>query len=375
MTQYQLPVSAWPPTDAAAWHQACHPRPGPFSPHQPRSPHTYAKYAKGWGIYLRYLQTQGQLDRAAMPAQRITLERLGGFFAMLKARGNADYTIVGRFEELRGALRLMDPDADVSGIIRPQNVSIRQMLPMQRRQVFVPDARHVLLWAETLFRAALTLTDPKQRRLQVRDAALIGLLASRGPRLRTLSEMRLGRHLLRRGGAWELFFEKSVMKGGRQELELPNDPRVSAMLERYITVERLELLQGQTQDAVWVNRHGRPLTSGGISYMVRQRTKQPFGIGFGPHRLRHSLVTTAAVVDGTNALAPAMVLGHSPQTALKSYNRARNLEASRQHDARMNAAEAAAVKGLGGSAKRRGPARPARQRQREVDIVRNDRWS
>lgn len=247
---YKLPISGWPAADGAAWQQACHPQPGPFNLHKSRSPHTYAKYAKGWGIYLRYLQTQGQLDLGETPAQRITLERLAGFWTMLKARGNADYTIIGRFEELRGALRLMDPDADVSCIVRPQNVSIRQMLPMRRRQVFVPDARHVLLWAEALFREAVTLQDPLQRQLQVRDAALIGIFASRGPRLRAVAGMRLGRHLVRRGNAWELFFDKQLMKGGRQELELPNDPRVNAMLERYITVERRELLTGQANDAV-----------------------------------------------------------------------------------------------------------------------------
>jgi hypothetical protein len=54
------------------------------------------------------------------------------------------------------------------------------------------------------------------------------------------------------------------------------------------------------------------------------------------------------VVDGT----PALVLGHSPQTALKSYNRARSLEASRHHDAQISKAEAAAIKGRIGSRKR-----------------------
>jgi hypothetical protein len=253
---YKLPIADWPCADAAAWHQACHPRPGPFSPHQPRSPHTYSKYAKGWGIYLRYLQAQGQLDPGETPAQRVTLERLGGFFAMLKARGNADYTIVGRLEEMRGALRLMDPDADASVIVRPQAISVRQMLPMRRRQVFVPDARHVVLWAEA-FRQSLTLANPEQRRLGVRDAVLIGIFASRGPRLRAVSGMRLGRHLFRHGEAWALFFDKTLMKGGRQELELPIDLRVSAMVERYVTVERAQLVAGQTHDAVWAAWHGR----------------------------------------------------------------------------------------------------------------------
>jgi hypothetical protein len=82
---HKMPASEWPSADAAAWHQACHPRPGPFSPHKPRSPHTYCKYAKGWGIYLRYLQTQGQLDPAETPAYSPDLNPMEQVFAKLKA--------------------------------------------------------------------------------------------------------------------------------------------------------------------------------------------------------------------------------------------------------------------------------------------------
>src|SRR5271167_4732657 len=95
----------------------------------------------------------------------------------LESAGIADYTLVARFDTLRGALRLMYPDGDFSFITKPGKVSIRQMLPMERGKRFVPDSRHAELWAETLFHEALTLPDPVQRQKQVRDAALIGMRA------------------------------------------------------------------------------------------------------------------------------------------------------------------------------------------------------
>ena len=195
---------------------------------------------------------------------------------MLQQHGNAHYTIVGRFDELRGAMRLMYPENDFHFIVRPQNISIRQMLPMSRVVRIVPDFRHAMLWAETLFREALTLTDPEQRQRQVRDAALLGIVVSRGPRIRAVAGMRLGRHLIRSGGAWELFFDKSLMKGGRTELHLPNDPRINAILERYIAVKRQELLQGQPHNAVWVSIHGDPLSYKEIESMIKARTKREF---------------------------------------------------------------------------------------------------
>lgn len=300
---YKLAVADWPATDAAAWHRACHPTPGPFSANPSRSPYTYRKYANGYGIYLWYLKCQGLLDPAERLADRVTIQRLGGFFAMLQQRGNADYTIVGRFDELRGAMRLMLPEEDFAFITRPQNISIRQRLHMERAVRFVPDFRHAVLWADTLFREALDLADPLHRQLQVRDAALIGILTSRGPRQRTVTGMRLGRHLIRVGDTWELFFDKTLMKGERTELALTNDPRINAILERYVAVERQELLGDQTHDFVWVTRHGGPLSYKGIETMVKIRTKAQYGISFGPHRFRSSLITTAAMIDGTNSLS------------------------------------------------------------------------
>ncbi|HEY1413394.1 MAG TPA: hypothetical protein VGF36_14710, partial [Rhodopila sp.] len=210
----RLPLAAWPTVDAALWATACNPMPGPFSQTPQRSAATYRMYAQGYAGFLWHLQRQGQLDPAETPAQRVTLERLGSYHDHLVRSGVADYTLVARFDTLRGALRLMCPEDDFTVITRPGNVSIRQTLQMNRRPRFVPDSRHAELWAETLFHAALDLPDPAQRQKQVRDAALIGIIVSRAPRLRTVAGMRLGHNLRRRGENWELFFEAGLMKGG-----------------------------------------------------------------------------------------------------------------------------------------------------------------
>jgi hypothetical protein len=342
----RLPLAAWPAADAAAWMAACNPRRGPFSQNPQRSPATYRMYAEGYAGFLWHLQSQGQLDPAEAPAERVTLERLGSYYERLMQSGNADYTLVARFDALRGALRLMHPDGNFTFITKPGNVSIRQMLRMDRRVRLVPDSRHAELWAETLFTEALSLPDRGQRQRQVRDAALIGIMASRAPRLRTAAGMRLGRNLRRAGENWELFFEESLMKGGRSSLELPLGTRVGAIIERYVAVERQELLGGEIHDFVWVGTRGSPLSEKGIEFMMRSRTKTRFGVAFGPHRFRTSLTTTQALVDGKNLLGTSLILAHSPAVALKRYNRAGALEASRRHDAYIDEAEDAAARML-----------------------------
>jgi integrase len=341
-----LPVPKWPPTDAAAWKKARDPGSSLLRQMSVLSPASYRKYETGYGIFLWYLDSRGQCIPSETPAERVTLERLDGFYQCLRQCGNADYTIVGRFEELRGALQLMHPERDFTFVTRPQNLSIRRRLRMRRRDRFIPDFREVVLWAVAMFDNALTLADPARRRVQVRDAAIIGVGASRGPRLRALTGMQLGQNLIRSGDTWDLFFDEPLMKGDI-ELELPNHPRVSAILDRYVTLERQELLNGQAHDCLWVAAHGGPLSYKAIQYMFRVRTKARFGVSFGPHRLRHSIITTTAIIDGTNPFAPPQVLGHSQQTALKNYNRATALEASRRQDASMSEAEDAALRMLG----------------------------
>jgi hypothetical protein len=224
------------------------------------------------------------------------------------------------------------------------DVSNRQMLNMSRRPRFVPDSREAELWAEALFIEALGLPDPAARRLQVRDGVFIGMMASRAPRRRAAVGMRLGHNLRRAGDNWELFFDESLMKGGRSSLQLPLGPRVGRIFTRYIEVERRELLWGATHDFVWVTKFGEPWSDKGIDFMRRSRMKARFGVPFGTHRFRTSLTTTQAIVDGANLLGTSRILAHSPAVALKHYNRAGSLEASRRHDATMDEAEDAAVR-------------------------------
>jgi hypothetical protein len=350
----RLPLAEWPAADAAAWERACTPCAGPFSQNPPRSPATYSMYADGYAGYLWHLKSLNQLDAAETPAERVTRERLGGYHERLMGAGHADHTIVARFEGLRGALRLMYPAGDFAFITRPGNVSVRQMLPMHRRPRFVPDSRDAELWAETLFIEALSLPDPAARRLQVRDAAFIGMMASRAPRRRAAVGMRLGHNLRRVGDGWELFFDEKSMKGGRSSLRLPLGPRVGKIFTRYIEVERRELLRGATHDFVWVTKSGDPWSDKGVDFMIRSRTKARFGVAFGTHRFRTSLTTTQAIVDGTSLLGTSRILAHSPAVALKHYNRATALEASRRHDAYIDAAEDAAARML----RRRAPNLP-----------------
>jgi hypothetical protein len=87
--------------------------------------------------------------------------------------------------------------------------------------------------------------------------------------------------------------------------------------------ERPELLAGKEHDFFWVNWSGDPLASDGVTKRFYWLTEKRFGRDrrFGPHRMRHCLVTSAADSgQEVYAAAPAL-LGHTQRVAAEHYNR------------------------------------------------------
>jgi integrase len=330
----RLPLAVWPKRITLAWRQAAESRRG-----RRRSAATYVSYATSVAVYLWYLKGEGLLDPDASLADLVTPDRLDDYFEWLLRHGNAPYSILGRFHALRAALRMMHPDSDFGFVTRPDGIPLSGTMEMRRRVLFVPDSRHNVFWAEALFRTALELPIGIRRQVQVRDAAMIGTLAELAPRPRAMQALCLGRHLLRNRDEWILRQEGSIMKGERTVLELPLSPRTGVILDRYVAVERCELLQGQHHDALWVARNGDPLGRSGLELMVTRRSKAYYGISFGPHRFRTSLTTTRAMAGGNSPFDASLILGHSPTTSIRNYNRARAVEASRAHDERITALE------------------------------------
>ena len=102
-------------------------------------------------------------------------------------------------------------------------------------------------------------------------------------------------------------------------LFIPVSDQVGQMLDRYVAVERQELLGQHACGHAWVRFGGR-LTQEGIVSMVQKHSRGRFGAPFGPHFFRHCLATWAAANLSDHPLDGSTLLGHSnPKTTLKSY--------------------------------------------------------
>ena len=266
----------WPEADRTAWTAAVAAGQGPFRrTHNLNSPYSIRKLRGGYARWLRHLDDAGQLDPAQPPRDRVTPARLDAYLEHLRQRGNADATLVGRFTELRDALRLMCPGVDFRWVAKPGGRSLHHLLPMRARVVAPIDTDVLLDWAEALFAQGLASPVRRTRCTLVRDAAIIGLLAERAPRLRALSSLKLQDSLKRTESGWFLHQHGRLTKMGLA-LSMPVSDQVGHMLDRYVAVERRELLGHQASGHAWVRFGGR-LTQEGVVSMVQKHSRRQIG--------------------------------------------------------------------------------------------------
>ena len=336
-TRAGLPMDRWPPQLRLAWQQATTRRPGPFRKDGGgvrRTLATLQKSESGLRRWLGFLHRLDQLNADAPPDHGLTPELLDRYFAHLMACGNSDRSLVGRFEELKLAFELIYPGCNFAWLTRPQGTPLTQLLPMRTWPRFVPSSAELLEWADELYRQGIDKRNARVRCTQIRDALLIGVLAARAPRVRALSLLRLGVHVVRNSDGWLLDQDASITKM-RDAILLPLPLELGVMADRYVSTERPRLLRGQTSDAFWISYCGAPLVRTSISGLVWRRTLERFGVGFGPHRFRASLTTTLALESPSASLDASAILGHSPKVSLSSYNRATGLRAGHRHQDRI----------------------------------------
>ena len=294
-----VPLDDWPPQDRQLWETGLR----PFDPYDSPDPTPGAGYGAGlseptvelsrksYGRWLAHLRDAGCLDPATHPVDRVTLPRMGAYFDALKAAGNADATILGRFDQLQRALRIMAPERDLRFVTTPNDRSIRSLLPMRKRGLMVPDASVMVDWGQGLIEAAATADSPRQHALLLRDGVLITALASRARRLRAMAGLRLGHELTRRDGRYHVDLPPRLVKMKRRDrFYLPRS--LTAALDAYLNHIRPALTGSKRHDAVWVKLNGDPLPACGLTGIVRRRSRKRFGTAFGTHRFRHSIGTT-----------------------------------------------------------------------------------
>lgn len=292
------------------------------------------KTAKGYGRFLCFLHQHGWLDPELPPLKRVTRHCLRVYFRNLKAAGNADYTIIGRFSELTTALRIMAPGCNVSWVRKPDGVTIYALLAKQRRPMLAPDSGVAFRWAIEMMGEARARYEQRSHRIDLieyRDGLLLAIFASRGRRLRSMALPRIGHELVQCNGHFRVELASHQVKTPKPDsFNLPEE--LSPYVFHYLQYVRPRLLRGQSHDALWVSLKGSPLTEKAIENQVFKRTRKRFGQGFGPHRFRHAIATTAVLRDPAHPGLAAGLLGISGRVVEEHYRLAGQSKAAMAFD-------------------------------------------
>jgi integrase/recombinase XerD len=334
-----LKACEWPGPDQALWQAALETGDliDPGGERRRYAAISNRKVERGYGRWLTYLGTVGQLDRDAAPGGRITRERVVAYVQALETLGNGTQTILARLQELHEAALVMDPMQQWQWIRRiASKVRARHVPVRDKRTRMIGDEELVELGLALMEGAEAQSTD-RRCAIAFRDGLLIALLALRPVmRRRNLAVLEIGRHLRRSGDTWIVAFTEDETKTGTAP-EFPWPRILMPALERWLDYWRPMLLgftgrwTRPARDALWVSSHGSPLTQQAIYDRVTQRTRAAFGKSIGPHLFRDCAATTLAYADPKHVGIAAPLLGHrSFATTERYYLRARMAEASRR---------------------------------------------
>ncbi|HET6804185.1 MAG TPA: tyrosine-type recombinase/integrase, partial [Frateuria sp.] len=327
-------LRGWPDIDRALWHAGLQPGDLLDDPkHAARlRPRTIEATARGYRRWLIFLQTEDLLTASGPPAARVTKDNVQRYISAMRDAGCRNSTIVTRISELSTALKILHPESDFGWLTSPGGRWLGSLLPFDRQAIQVPSSKVLYDWGQGMMQAALENPHPDQRRIAYRNGLLMALLAARAPRIQSMACLRLGRHVIQTESGYRLIFEAENIKT-RRPLEYHAPAGLSAAIAHYVSVERAELLGGQSHDWFWVDAYGQPLSRIKLTAIIRHCSRQHFGAAFGPHRFRHALGTTAPLVDPAHPGVASAVLGISAHMVEEHYNRAGQQEAAKRFHA------------------------------------------
>ena len=159
---------------------------------------------------------------------------------------------------------------------------------------------------------------------------MLALLAARPLRVKNMTAIKTGRHLLHHGNEWHLTFEADEVKN-KQPLDYTVPISLVPYLEHYLAVVRSVFPGASESRLLWLNQYGSKLGRQFVYWRITNLTKRLFGRAINPHLLRDCAATTLAVEAPEIVKAARPLLGHRhAETTERYYIQADQLTASRR---------------------------------------------
>lgn len=343
-----LPFNAWPKTDQVLWQTAL--RRGEIFDPDGAAAHwaeaTVNQVAKGYGKWLWALQSFGALAPEMAPVARVTEDHLRSYLAVLTGQGLASTSQASRVTDLMEALRVMDPNADLT-LLRGLVSTLQQRAQPSRNK-----ARRILppgvIWEACAEEMADIAGKPDLPSIEAasryRDAFALGFLVWSPVRRGNLAALCLGDSLRFEAGQWRVAFGRDATKDKSPlAFALPRDEAYQTALAHYLYFIRPRLMRTtevptgalpQLSGPLWVSTRGKAMTAHALYYAVTRSSERLLGAPLNPHLLRDCAASAITTERPDYVLAASRILGHNQlSTTLAHYEQASMLEAgARLHE-------------------------------------------
>jgi integrase len=334
-----LPFQDWPQIDQRAWNALFEVgdvfedarRAGHWRPATRRTNRQH--YAR----WLGHLALGGVIEPERDPDARVTRERVLAYAAHL-TQTVAPRTAASNIIGLKVVMKAMAPETDWRWLIDLSNRLNTWAKPsVDRTRVMRPiDEIHSSARAEL----DRLLSTPLRRRLDrvaYRDTLIVLVLSACPVRLRNLSGLRIGTHLLQEGDRWAVRIPEDETKNA-QRLNYLLPRHVGCYLAAYLGRVRPSFRPTASESALWLGFAGGTLCSHSIYCRIMLVTKRLFGMPINPHLFRSCGATTLVEQAPEAPRLAAPLLGHRYfQTTERYYVKAGQLVAGRRVSAALAA--------------------------------------
>jgi site-specific recombinase XerD len=290
------------------------------------------------------------------PIERVDEDQLRSYLECLKAQGLASQTIASRIIDLTEAIRVMQPEANIT-ILRQLSATMQQRAtPSRKKHARIKPPQEI--WQACLKYMEQAMRDNPAPNInqasRFRDALSLGLLAQRPLRRRNMSGLVIGEHLTLDNDVWHCHITGDQTKDGATiSFTLPDDGRFFTVFEHYLLVCRQHLLRKPAINAqniseltgpLWISTRGKAMTGHAFYYGITRISDKLLGAPLNPHILRDCAASALSSDAPEYILAASRILGHSDlATTLGHYEQSSMLAAGANLASTMEAIQQQAL--------------------------------
>jgi len=336
LTRHAVPCNDWPSADQAMWRaiiaegdilDGC-------GPGTNWAPTTKNNTRKAYGYWLHWLGIMGLLSHSVdHPLDRIRPERIKAYIGGMEDNAAPLTRFVYILDLLRFA-EAASPGRDWLWFRRIKNRLWARATPFRDKTCKIRNSSDLFELGLCLMNEASGVKcryNPFQAEVQYRDGLMIALLAARPVRLKNLTSITIGRHLIRIDDVYWLVFESDEVKN-RWHIEVPAPIVLTSYIDEYLRHHRPRLLNGNQSEHLWISRFGDHVHGNTVRRQIKLHTELAFGKAITPHLFRDCAATSIAIHDPEHVWITTNILGHNTlATSQKYYDQSRMLEAGRHY--------------------------------------------